>query len=609
MGSRSDAATSIVEHLQSAFRATGVLLAVVVVLNAAVFAYLLGWLGPDLESAIDDARLVREMHEAMLDQETGLRGFLLTGEQALLEPYADAQGVLAETTAAAEGGLADRGSVAADFLEMRLAQQRWAEQWAEPAAAGPEFGSDAERAAFIEAGKLLFDDYRVPEEAVLDQLLEERTQLLDRQRAVLAATALAALATGALLFLVARRERRRLHHLLVEPIQELETTIERLQRGDLDARAAPGGATELDGLGRALDAMATDLASALERGREQTEVLAARSARQGQILSMARDIAGSLNLRYVMRAVTDSACKLADPSLAVLWLLDDEESRLVEAWRQAESASSPAGTQTLELGQALAGEVARDGRAKTADERGEPHVAVELDAPATGLAIPMIVGARVVGVVEVQFAPARTVDAELVVMLETLGSHGGTAIEAARLHETATELSQVDALTRLLNRRRLDTDLETEVARATRYQRPLAFVMADVDHFKTFNDTFGHQRGDEVLQEVARLLGQAVRASDTVYRYGGEELAIILRETAEAPAADLAERLRAAIEGHFGSRPGMGGVTMSLGVSALDHAAIASPEDLIRTADEALYAAKRAGRNRVARAGADTAAR
>jgi diguanylate cyclase (GGDEF)-like protein len=355
--------------------------------------------------------------------------------------------------------------------------------------------------------------------------------------------------------------------------------------------------------------MATELAGALETGREQTRVLAGRAERQAQILSMARDIAGSLNLRYVLRAVTDSAYRLAMPSLVVLWLLDDDEPHLVEAWRHADASSAPSGRQTLELGMDLAGEVARDGRAKTADERGEPSVAVELDAPATGLAIPMIVGARVVGVVEVRFAPPRTVDSELVVMLETLGSHGGTAIEAARLHETATELSQVDALTRLLNRRRLDSDLETEVARAVRYQRPLSFVMADVDHFKTFNDTFGHQRGDEVLQEVARLLSQTVRASDTVYRYGGEELAVILRETGGGPAADLAERLRAAVERHFGSRPGMGGVTMSVGVSALDHVEVATADDLVRRADEALYAAKAAGRNCVISAGGDRAGR
>jgi len=592
-----------VDHLQRVFRATGVLLAVVVVLNAALFAYLLGWLGPELESTIDNGRLVREMHEAMLDQETGLRGYLLTGEAKVLEPYTEGRVALDHATAAAERELA-AGELSGDFLAMRLAQQRWMEQWADAAAAGPRFETDPERAAFIADGKELFDAYRTTEEHLIDRLVTKRARLLDRQRLVLGATAMAALVTGVVLFGIARRERRQLQHLLVEPIQDLGATMARLQAGDLGARPSAHGAAELDALAQSLDAMATELADALATGREQTKVLAARSERQGQILAMARDIAGSLNLRYVLRAVADSAYKLASPALAVVWLLDDEEPRLVEAWRHADASSAPTGSHTLELGQDLAGEVARDGRAKTADERAEPSVAVELGAPASGLAIPMIVGARVVGVVEVQFSPSRTVDAELVVMLETLGSHGGTAIEAARLHETATELSQVDALTRLLNRRRLDSDLETEIARATRYQRPLSFLMADVDHFKTFNDTFGHQRGDEVLQEVARLLNQTVRASDTVYRYGGEELAVILRETSAGAAFDLAERLRAAVERHFGSRPGMGGVTMSFGVSALDHVDVATAEELVRTADAALYEAKAAGRNCVVTANA-----
>jgi diguanylate cyclase (GGDEF)-like protein len=267
-------------------------------------------------------------------------------------------------------------------------------------------------------------------------------------------------------------------------------------------------------------------------------------------------------------------------------------------WHQDEQGTGPGGREQ-ELGQGIAGEVARDGRAKTTDERGTPLVSVATDRLAASLGVPMIVGARVVGVIEMQFDPPCEVDAEVVSMVETLASHAGTAIEAARLHEATRELSQIDALTTLYNRRRMDSDLADEVARSSRYGHPLSFVMADLDHFKHFNDTYGHQRGDEVLQEVARFLAEGVRNTDTVYRYGGEELSILFRETSLEDARDLAERLRSDIERHFPASEGQRTVTISMGLAALSDRNT-SPELIVGAADAALYGAKSGGRNQVA---------
>jgi diguanylate cyclase (GGDEF)-like protein len=190
-------------------------------------------------------------------------------------------------------------------------------------------------------------------------------------------------------------------------------------------------------------------------------------------------------------------------------------------------------------------------------------------------------------------------------VLETLSMHAAAAIEAARLHADTAHASEHDALTRLPNRRRLEADLSLECDRAVRYGRPLSFVMLDLDNFKLINDTHGHGYGDEVLQGVADVIAGTLRTTDTAYRYGGEELAVLVRESDLDSAMVMAERLRAAIEAaRFG--PSGLGVTASIGVAELPSIAT-SPRGLVAAADLALYAAKQAGRNRVIRATSDPA--
>jgi diguanylate cyclase (GGDEF)-like protein len=181
-------------------------------------------------------------------------------------------------------------------------------------------------------------------------------------------------------------------------------------------------------------------------------------------------------------------------------------------------------------------------------------------------------------------------------MIENVAVHAATAVEAAHLHRTTQELAQVDALTRLFNRRRLDDDLQLECERAERYGRPLAVVMLDLDHFKQLNDTVGHQRGDEALQELGVVLTDGIRGSATAYRYGGEEFLLLLRETTTPGASELAERLRARIERRFAALTLP--VTASMGVASTENGAV-RPADLLFEADRALYRAKQEGRNKV----------
>jgi diguanylate cyclase (GGDEF)-like protein len=169
-------------------------------------------------------------------------------------------------------------------------------------------------------------------------------------------------------------------------------------------------------------------------------------------------------------------------------------------------------------------------------------------------------------------------------------------------------LSITDPLTGLANRRRFAETLEAEWARALRMHGALALVLIDVDHFKLFNDRYGHVAGDACLRRVAGALGQGVRAgSDLVARYGGEEFAVILPGIDTRMAQAMAERLRAAVaalaEPHAGAATGI--VTVSAGVAAVLPSPRTSAEQLIRAADAALYRAKGAGRNQVRAAPVD----
>jgi diguanylate cyclase (GGDEF)-like protein len=164
----------------------------------------------------------------------------------------------------------------------------------------------------------------------------------------------------------------------------------------------------------------------------------------------------------------------------------------------------------------------------------------------------------------------------------------------------AGTLSATDGLTGLANRRHFDEVLRSEWARAARSGEPLAVVMLDVDHFKKFNDTYGHQAGDACLVRVAHALqAGARRASDLVARYGGEEFSIVLPNTGAAEAREMGDALRRAIEqldvAH--EQAGACKVTISVGIAVQWQQGCADPDALMRLADGALYRAKDAGRN------------
>ena len=163
--------------------------------------------------------------------------------------------------------------------------------------------------------------------------------------------------------------------------------------------------------------------------------------------------------------------------------------------------------------------------------------------------------------------------------------------------ERVKQLAYLDGLTGIFNRRFFELRILEEIERARRYGTGMAVIMADIDQFKRLNDEFGHVLGDEVLRQVSSLFHQQVRKIDVVCRYGGEEFGILLTQTGAPHAMNIAEKLRKMVAGwQFPGVPRT--VTISAGAAAFPDQGT-TRDDLVRAADNALYAAKQSGRNRV----------
>jgi diguanylate cyclase (GGDEF)-like protein len=209
----------------------------------------------------------------------------------------------------------------------------------------------------------------------------------------------------------------------------------------------------------------------------------------------------------------------------------------------------------------------------------------------------------VVGVVSVGRADRPFTQSERE-LFNYLAGQAARSLEDVDRHETVTRESITDDLTGLANRRAFDDALAHEVERARRFGGTVGLVLIDLDHFKNVNDTYGHQQGDVVLHEVARVLRESSRDIDHPARYGGEELGLVLPGTDIEGAFNVADRVRRSIESLSIRRIDGGGtlrVTASCGVAALPLSA-ADERALVKAADDALYQAKADGRNNTRRA-------
>jgi diguanylate cyclase (GGDEF)-like protein len=400
------------------------------------------------------------------------------------------------------------------------------------------------------------------------------------------------------------RRRHRLQLRVVRPVGALLDKVRAVGRGEFGAAPVIDAPAELLELRDELIDMSSSLRLQKQALANRAEEAAASNRRLKMVLGFARDVSDSLTLAHCLAVVATAARRFAEAPRARVWLVDDSGRTLT--LRHDSITGDLVPLLSHSVGYAGLGQAAQTHRVCLCDGlAGEREPAATRS---TALAVPMLKGARLVGVIEILLLPGMTgVRPQIVELLEAMAAQAATAIDAAVMYALTESLSLSDPLTRLANRRQLDQDLALEIERAARHHRPLSFLMLDIDHFKSVNDTFGHAVGDAVLVEVAGLLAEQMRAGDTIYRYGGEEFAVLARDTDGAGATAVAERLRRVIEQRYATRAvGDLSVTVSVGVAELS-ADLDSTDRVVAAADTALYAAKRGGRNRVEVSGRLTA--
>lgn len=551
-------------------------LCAMLLVSLASSGYLIVVCQPAVSRYSDLARDSRLLHEAMIDQQTGLRGWLATGSAGFLEPTVSgaaneeqlSRGLLESSTGDPE--------LTASLVPTLMTQRDW-DRWADRAARWqPDQHTPGQLLTFLHRDKSLFDVYREAAATSTAYAVARRDEAIAHERLALVTSLLVSLVMLAAAAVHTFQRRRRLQRAVLQPINELTATIRSLRSGDLSARTSGTGVAELDMVSTALNGFADELLEARELAAAREARLTLLARRLETVITVTRETAGSVSVRYVAESVVEAAAGLLGVPTR-LWVRDEEEGtfRAVRCSQDRHGVMPSSDLPTPPLVAAVAADARPQG---VGDDR----------------AYPLILAGSVVGVLQVG---TTDVDPDTEHVLTALLSTAAAGIESARLHSSAREQAEIDALTHLPNRRRLEADLFHEWQRSTQYARPLSFVMLDLDHFKSLNDTYGHVVGDMVLREAATAIAGNLRETDTAYRYGGEELAVILRETAIGEALNVAERLRAAVAAvTVAGQPVT--VTASVGVAQAVYG-MSEPSALVAAADGALYLAKDGGRNRV----------
>ncbi|HWZ91440.1 MAG TPA: diguanylate cyclase, partial [Polyangiaceae bacterium] len=490
---------TLAEQLSGAFIVFGALVAAAFLMTTLTYGIGRAWLTPELERSRHAERAESTSYAAMLDEENGLRGYLMTRDARFLEPYARGDSRLLPANQALTADVGSVPELGAALIGVRLAEERWREGWAVPAA---DVRPDAVAPAMLK-GKALFDAYRSQQSAFAAALERHTEVLAHREQTLIATRVVLELLVFVAILLFAVRQHGALHAGIVLPVAALLRHIRRIRDGELDATVERGGPRELADLAQGLNEVVRALAVARAAAASRDEALGDHSVRLHQILDASREFSESLNLAYVVGSVRASTAAIGGYDRVIVWLMDDEQKRLVDS---ALSAAASDADPSVEAGAGLASRASKAGRITFEGPAGQVRFSDSNLGSVRAIAIPLIVGARVVGVLEARHEAPQVATKEVVEILEMLATHAATAIESARLHEVIEERSQVDALTRLLNRRRLEEDLESECKRCLRYKRPLAFVMLDVDHFKAYNDVHGHPKADTALQAVAEVI-------------------------------------------------------------------------------------------------------
>jgi diguanylate cyclase (GGDEF)-like protein len=369
------------------------------------------------------------------------------------------------------------------------------------------------------------------------------------------------------------------------PLNYLMKKVDLLAKGHLDTKIESMSDDEIGVLATHFDSMRESL-------KEKIYELSLLN-------KISQDLTSELDYERVLKLILDKVIEVMVADRASIMIVDEDTGKLVIQVAKGLDEEIIHSTE-VSIGSGIVGKVVETGEAYYVADASESQLLKTIKAEdeiekGTFLSVPLKVKGQVKGVVNVFKDVPNFFSSRQIELFYRLVNSAAIAYENARLYKLAI----TDGLTKLYIHRYFQTRLSEEIKRSHRYNTSVSLIMTDIDHFKNFNDTYGHQIGDEVLKIVARVIKRQVRDVDIVARYGGEEFAVICPEKNAEEIRIAAERMRKAVASYdFRVKGEKVRITISLGVSDFPGDAT-EKNDLIEKADKALYHAKESGRNRV----------
>lgn len=395
---------------------------------------------------------------------------------------------------------------------------------------------------------------------------------------------------------------------ITKPINQLHEGADIIAKGNLSHRLDINTGDELEELAGAFNQMTVSL-------QEARQELNRRIFELYTLYNISKILSTTFEAEELLKEIVKKVSSDLNIEDVVVMLLDDKTHELyVTSCTAGLPGTCKYVGRRYKVGEGFYGWVAMSGEARLVRDVSMEKDIVPgdiLDPEIQSIiAVPFVARGKILGLLCAYKNKPGVFERGDLALLIAVAEHVALALENAKLYKETKMMAITDGLTGLYNHRFFMARLKEEIKRADRYDRPLSLMIMDIDYFKHYNDTHGHQGGDEILRQLADVITKTIRNFDTAARYGGEEFVVIFSETNREQAISMAGRIRKAIEDYpfplKETQPG-GNLTVSIGVAAFkpvpagikQEADAANADELIKKADDALYAAKEAGRNRV----------
>jgi diguanylate cyclase (GGDEF)-like protein len=534
------------------------------------------------ESVIQGERLLRHLTEMY----SAVRGYLFARDRRLLAPYEEVEGEIAQEFATLRELESDNPSHVGAVDAIAAETKRWQVEWADPTIDKIRQGDSLQLGVVLAEGEKRIGSLRGQLTALLEADRAENLDNMRESEQAMRRMLLLALGVALLVAIVVMVLTREVAGLLEQPILQLIEASQRVSRGDFQPTLPPSADNEFGVLSQSFSEMTT----ALHRDRQELAVLNKFSEAVTQCTSEAEIYEHVLHLLR----------ERFKPHQAIIFRLNTLENYLEaaatlvplpEELKDWPIIEEPHNCKAVRMGR----------RFLANDVTVEPLCPAKFLPPKEGSYYcgPLIAGGIIIGAVRLE-GPTDFWTPERESLLESYLSGTASALSNLRLLETMKQRANIDELTGLYNRRFLEDYGRKQIAMARRKESPVGVIMMDLDHFKEFNDVYGHEVGDRILRQFAKTVTPAIRETNLAARFGGEEFVVLLPDTGLQACILVAERIRnaaARMSVQLGSERPPSQLTVSLGVAVYpDHGQ--TLEELLLASDKALYESKHAGRNR-----------